>query len=158
MNTFIVYFSWSGNTEKTAKNIAKKTGGEWFRLERQIPYSKDYNTCAYVEAKEEIEGKIRPEVKMPLPDICRYDRVILAFPIWWYTSPMPVWTFLESYPDWRGKAIYVFANSYTDDPGYFTTSIADAKKSARNADTRPGLFNKDIAKLDTWLLENGFNN
>ena len=52
MNTLIVYFSWSGNTEKIAKDIAKKTGGELFRLERQIPYSEDYNTCAYAEAKE----------------------------------------------------------------------------------------------------------
>ena len=48
MNTLIVYFSWSGNTEKIAKDIAKKTGGKLFRLERQIPYSEDYNTCAYV--------------------------------------------------------------------------------------------------------------
>lgn len=46
MNTLIVYFSWSGNTEKIAKTIAKKAGGELFRLERQIPYSEDYNTCA----------------------------------------------------------------------------------------------------------------
>lgn len=158
MNTLIVYFSWSGNTEKIAKDIAKKTGGELFRLERQIPYSEDYNTCAYAEAKEEIDKKIRPDVKRPLPDVSRYDKIILAFPIWWYTSPMPVWTFLESYPDWKGKTVYIFANSYTDDPNYFTTSIADAKKSARNADIQPGLFNKDIKKLDRWLAENGFNN
>ena len=100
--------------------------------------------------------KIRPEIKQPLPDINKYDKIILAFPIWWYTSPMPVWTFLESYPNWQGKKIYVFANSYTDDPNYFTTSIEDAKKSAKKADIQPGLFNKDIANLDTWLKENGF--
>lgn len=62
-----------------------------------------------------------------------------------------VWTFLESYPNWQGKKIYVFANSYTDDPNYFTTSIEDAKKSAKKADIQPGLFNKGIANLDTWL-------
>ena len=156
MSTLIVYFSWSGNTEKIAKKIEEKTGGELYRLERKVPYSEDYNTCAYVEAKEEIDKKIRPEIKQPLPDINKYDKIILAFPIWWYTSPMPVWAFLESYPNWQGKKIYVFANSYTDDPNYFTTSIEDAKKSAKDADIQPGLFNKDIANLDTWLKENGF--
>ena len=55
--------------------------------------------------------KIRPEIKQPLPDINKYDKIILAFPIWWYTSPMPVWTFLESYPNWQGKKIYVFVTS-----------------------------------------------
>lgn len=156
MKTLIAYFTWSGNTEKIVREIVAKTGGELFRIERRIPYSEDYNTCAYKEAKEEIDTKTRPQIKCPLPDIMRYDGIILAFPIWWYTSPMPVWTFLESYPDWKGKTVYIFANSYTDDPGYFTTSIADAKNSARNADIQPGLFNRDIKKLDTWLAEHGF--
>jgi len=37
-----------------------------------------------------------------------------------------------------------------------TVSIEDAKKTAKNADIQPGLFNKGIANLDTWLKENGF--
>jgi flavodoxin len=156
MKTLIAYFSWSGNTEKIAKQLSVKTGGEMYRIERRNPYSKDYNTCAYVEAKEEIDKKIRPEIKYPLPDLQKYDKVILAFPIWWYTSPMPVWTFLESYPDLKGKTIYIFANSYTDDPKYFTTSIADAKASAPTADIQPGLFNGEIKRLDQWLKKNGF--
>ena len=82
MKTLIAYFTWSGNTEKIAKQIAVKTGGEMYRIERRIPYSKDYNTCAYVEAKGEIDNKIRPEIKCPLPDLQKYDKVILAFPIW----------------------------------------------------------------------------
>lgn len=156
MKTLIAYFSWSGNTEKIARNIAAKTGGDLFRIERQIPYSRDYNECAYHEAKDEIDGKIRPEIKRPLPNICNYDSIILAFPIWWYTSPMAVWSFLEAYPDWKGKTIYIFPNSYTDDSQYFTTSMEDAKNSARNADIQPGLFNKEIKKLDAWLTEKGF--
>lgn len=156
MKTLIAYFSWSGNTEKIARNIAAKTGGDLFCIERQIPYIRDYNECAYHEAKDEIDGKIRPEIKRPLPNICNYDSIILTFPIWWYTSPMAVWSFLEAYPDWKGKTIYIFPNSYTDDSQYFTTSMEDAKNSARNADIQPGLFNKEIKKLDAWLTEKGF--
>ena len=156
MKTLIAYFSWSGNTEKIAKQIVAKTGADMFRIERKVPYSEDYNTCAYREAKEEIENKIRPEIKTPLPDVEKYDSLILAFPIWWYTSPLPVWRFLESYPDWKGKKIYLFANSYTDDHNYMTTSLKDAKASARNADVVAGLFNKEIEGLDEWLKQNNF--
>ena len=156
MKTLVAYFSWSGNTEKIAKQIVAKTGADMFRIERKVPYSEDYNTCAYKEAKEEIDKKIRPEIKTPLPDIDKYDNVILAFPIWWYTSPLPVWRFLESYPDWKGKEIYLFANSYTDDYSYMTTSLKDAKASARNANVVAGLFNKEIDNLDSWLSQNNF--
>ncbi|WP_051656848.1 flavodoxin [Butyrivibrio sp. AE3004] len=69
MKTLVAYFSWSGNTEKIAKRIVAKTGADMFRIERKVPYSEDYNTCAYREAKEEIEKKIRPEIKTPLPDV-----------------------------------------------------------------------------------------
>ncbi|MBQ8971650.1 MAG: hypothetical protein IJ074_01020, partial [Clostridia bacterium] len=46
MNTLIAWFSWSGNTERIAREIAQKTGGDLFRIERETPYSSDYNTCA----------------------------------------------------------------------------------------------------------------
>ena len=155
MKTLIVYFSWSGNTEKIARTLAIKTGGTLFRLERRIPYSSDYNTCAYKEAKEEHDEMILPELKTPLPDVMAYDRIILAFPIWWYTFPMVVASFLSSITDWKGKRIDVFANSYTDDPQYMVTSLRDVKHYAKNADVHRGLFNKEIDHLDQWLAENG---
>ena len=119
MNTLIAWFSWSGNTRDIAERIARKTRGELFRIEREVPYSTDYSTCAYREAKEEADKRLRPAIKGPLPDIADYDAVIIAFPIWWYTMPAPVKTFLERWPDWHGKRLYVFANSYTDDRSQF---------------------------------------
>lgn len=156
MKTLIAYFTWSGNTEEIAKTLQKKTGGNLFRIQREIPYSTDYNTCAYTEAKEEADKHLRPSIVGPLPDIAAYDAVILAFPIWWYTSPMPVATFLESYPDWNRKKLFIFANSYSDIPTQFINSIRDAMASAHGADVRPGLYNKDFEKLPKWLKENGF--
>ena len=52
MKTLIAYFSWSGNTVQIAEKLARKTKGDLFRIEREIPYSTDYHTCAYKEAKE----------------------------------------------------------------------------------------------------------
>ena len=155
MKTLIAYFSWSGNTEKIAREIQKKTGADLFRIERETPYSTDYNTCAMDEAKPEWEQKQRPHIKKPLPDIAEYDAVIIAFPVWWYTFPMVIATFLESY-DWSGKKIFVFANSYSDIPSQFDTSVKDTLACAKNAEVHEGLYNKQIIKLDEWLKENGF--
>ena len=69
MNTLIAWFSWSGNTRDIAERIARKTRGELFRIEREVPYSTDYSTCAYREAKEEADKQLRPAIKGPLPDI-----------------------------------------------------------------------------------------
>ena len=156
MNTLIAWFSWSGNTREIAERIARKTRGELFRIEREVPYSTDYSTCAYREAREEADRQLRPAIKGPLPEIVDYDAVIITFPIWWYTMPAPVKTFLERWPDWHGKRLYVFANSYTDDRSQFMNAMVAAMECANGADVRPGLYNKDIEGLCAWAKENGF--
>ena len=156
MKTLVVYFSWSGNTIPIAEKLAKKTSGDLFRIERKVPYSTDYHTCAYGEAKEEADKHLRPAIKQPLPDLAAYNAVIIAFPIWWYTMPAPVMTFLESYPDWQNKKLFVFANAYSDIPTQFVNAMRDAAACAKGADVHPGLYNKDIDKLCSWCKENGF--
>ena len=52
----------------------------------------------------------RPEIAFKVDDMAQYDTVIIGFPIWWYTSPTIIKTFLESY-DFSGKKIAVFATS-----------------------------------------------
>ena len=68
-----IYFSWSNNTKKIVDAVSAAVKGDVVRLERKIPYSTDYNTCAYVEAKEEYEKKIHPEIKDLNIDFSKYD-------------------------------------------------------------------------------------
>ena len=156
MKTLIAWFSWSGNTETVAAALRQKAGGDLFRIEREIPYSSDYHTCAYTEARAEAEGQLLPALRGPLPDIGAYDAVILAFPIWWYTAPRPVISFLKSDPDWRGKRIFVFANACSDIPAQFANALRDVMAAAPGAQVRPGLYGLEMEALPRWLRENGF--
>ncbi len=52
----------------------------------------------------------RPPFVDDLESIDEYDTVFLGFPIWWYTAPRIVFTFLEQY-DFSGKRIIMFATS-----------------------------------------------
>ena len=143
MKNLIVYFSWSNNTKKLVEQIHQKFNFDTVRIERSIPYSRDYNECAYVEAKEEVEKKIHPSIKEVNLDVNGYHNILLFFPISWYTFPMPVGTFLEQINGFQGK-VYLFANSYTNDPQYMANSLKDCKKINAKIKFEAGLFNKSI--------------
>lgn len=151
MKNLIVYFSWSGNTDKLVKEINKKFEYDTVKVERAEAYSDDYDTCAYVEAKEEWEKRIHPEIKELGVDVNAYDRILLFFPIWWYTFPMPIATLIEGLKGYRGE-IVAFENSYTNDPKYADNSIKDLKELDGALNVRQGLFNKS-AKEHVEFIE-----
>ena len=95
MKTLIAYFSWSNNTKRLVEEVNKKFDFDVVRIERETPYSEDYNECAYVEAKDEVSKHIHPEIKKLDIDFDGYDIILLFAPIWWYTVPMSILTFIE---------------------------------------------------------------
>ena len=57
MKTLIAYFSWSNNTKSLVEKINEKFNYDIVRIERAVPYSDNYDICAYKEAKEEVSEK-----------------------------------------------------------------------------------------------------
>lgn len=143
MKNLIIYFSWSGNTDKLVKETNKKFGFDVAKIERAEPYSNDYDTCAYVEAKGEWENHIHPEIKGLNVDVRNYDRILLFYPIWWYTFPMPIATLIEQLKGFKGE-IVLFENSYTNDPNYVENSMKDFKNIDNTLNVKQGLFNKNV--------------
>lgn len=142
MKTLIAYFSWSNNTKRLIERVNTEFNYDVVRVEREVPYSEDYNTCAYVEAKEEVEKRLTPEIKSINLDFNSYDKILLFFPIWWYTFPMPIATFIKNLKGFKGEVV-VFANSYTNDPQYMSNSMRDLKNIDDKITFKEGLFNKD---------------
>lgn len=52
----------------------------------------------------------RPEMKEKHIGLEKYDTIILGFPVWWYTAPRIINTFIES-NNLEGKKVYVFVTS-----------------------------------------------
>ena len=145
-----------GNTEIAAKNIAELTGGDLFKIERVTPYSGDYKTCVE-EAKEEIRGNARPELIAYPENFQDYTLIILGYPNWCGTMPMPVWTFLEKF-NFSEKTILPFC---TNEGSGMGVSERDIRKLCPQADVKNGLSirggnvqhaGKEIAE---WLKQNG---
>lgn len=146
----VAYFSWSGTSERIAQNIISQTGADSFRIERETPYSDDYNTVAYGEAKDEADNNARPPLKDPLESVAAYDKIILCYPIWWHTAPMTVGTFLESY-DLTGKKIYPISQSASMNTSQYDQSVAFVKECAKGATVDDGLFTKDNNAIQEYI-------
>lgn len=143
MKKLIAYFSWSGNTKRLIEGINKEFAFDVVEIKREAPYSSDYQQCAYVEAKEEVSKNIHPKIHPIDININDYEEILLFFPIWWYTFPMPIASFIESIKGYKGK-VTLFMNSYTNDPQYVDNSLRDFKKIDSAINVAAGLFNKSI--------------
>lgn len=152
MRTLIAYFSWSNNTKRLVEGINQRFDFDVVRIEREVPYSKDYNQCAYVEAKEEVENSVHPAIRDLDVEFDRYDMILLFCPIWWYTVPMPVLTFMEKLGDYKGKVI-LFANSYTNDPKYMENSMRDLKGINPDIRIEEGLFNRSTNEHIRFIVQ-----
>lgn len=146
----VAYFSWSGTSQRIAQNIISWTGADAFRIERETPYSTDYNETAYGDAKTEADTNARPPIKAPLASVAQYDKIVLCYPIWWHTAPMTVGTFLERY-DLSGKQIYPVSQSASMDRSQYTQSVAFVRDCAKGGSVDSGIFSKDTAAIRTYI-------
>ncbi len=112
----VAYFSWSGTTERMAGIIADITGADLFRIEPVVPYPTEYTPCTEV-ARAEKDSNARPAIKDAVSNWDDYDVVFIGCPVWWWTTPMIIHTFCESY-DFKGKTVIPFctyAATYRDE-------------------------------------------
>lgn len=93
----IVYFSHSGHTRRLAACIQRLTGGDLAEIRPLAPYPRDYDAVVDM-AKEEQRRNARPPIAALRPDPAACDTLLLGYPNWWGTFPMPVATFLETCP------------------------------------------------------------
>ena len=85
-----------GNASVLARFAAAATGGDLFEIETVKRYPADYYACTD-EAQTEKRANARPELAAHVENMDAYDTVVLVYPNWWGTMPMPVYTFLEEH-------------------------------------------------------------
>lgn len=95
-----------GNAEIVAQFIKNQVGGDMFSIKVSEPYSSDYDECLD-RASEEKAHNARPTLTFSVNNMDEYDIIFLGFPNWWYTVPMAIYSFLDSY-NFGGKTIVPF--------------------------------------------------
>lgn len=109
----VAYFSASGVTRGVATQLAEVTGGTLHEITPLQPYTAadlDWTDKQSRSTVEMQDKSSRPAIKDTLTNMADYDVVYVGFPIWWYTAPTIINTFIESY-DLKGKTLIPFATS-----------------------------------------------
>ena len=145
-----------GNTEIVVNLMKEIIDAKSFKIEMKNPYSPVYMTCID-EAKKDLRENARPELVSYPDSIDEYDTIILAYPNYWGTMPMAVFTFLEKY-DFSGKTILPLC---TNEGSGMGSSEKDIKKYAKGANLKKGLSITGSAaasskkSVQKWLAANG---
>ena len=155
--TLVAYFSASDAhvTAQVAKTLAEAADADLFEIVPEQIYSNDDLDWNNEKSRSTLEMKdstARPAVASKVENMDQYTTIYVGFPIWWYTAPRIVNSFLEQY-DLTGKTIIPFATSGGSDMG---KSGEDLKKaSAPNANwILPGKVlngNPPVDSLKVWI-------
>ena len=108
----VAYFSASHKTKNVAEKIANVIDADIFEIEPKEKYTSadlnwnDKNSRSSIEMNDK---NYRPEIVSAL-DVTDYDEIIIGFPVWWYTAPTIINTFIEE-SNLKGKTVIPFCTS-----------------------------------------------
>lgn len=95
-----------GANQYLALLIARATNADTLRITvERGHYPSTYNELATF-ARNEAGNNSHPMLTSRDVDMSNYDNIFISTPIWWYSLPMPILSFLDKY-DLSGKRVFV---------------------------------------------------
>lgn len=113
MKVLVSYFSATGNTAAAAQALAEVMGADLHEIVPAAIYTEadlDWRDTLSRSTFEMKDPAARPALAEPTTDVSGYDVIFVGFPIWWYTAPRIINSYLES-GDFSGKTVIAFATS-----------------------------------------------
>ena len=156
MKVLVSYFSATGTTKAVAQDLAKTMNADLYEIEPQELYTQadlDWTDSTSRSSLEMKDLSSRPKLKNPQPNVDDYDVVFVGFPIWWYTAPTIINSYLES-ANFEGKTVIAFA---TSGGSTIEKSVKDLKKAYPKCVWKNGklLNSYTQSDLQAWKKELG---
>ncbi len=149
-NVLVAYFSASGVTKGVAESIANENGYDIFEIVPEEIYTPadldwtDRNSRSTIEMNDK---EFRPPIAGTC-DVSGYDTVVIGFPVWWYTAPSIINTFIESV-DLTGKTIKPFC---TSGGSGIDKCVSDLQATYPELDFSRGMrFTGNVSKAKDWI-------
>lgn len=152
MNKILIcYFSASGTTKNIAEKIKNALEGDLFEIKPTEAYTKEDLDWTNEKSRSSIEMKdktSRPSIVENIKNIKDYNTIVIGFPVWWYTAPTIINTFIEE-NDLTNKEIYIFVTSGSSSE---TSSFSDLKQTYPNLNFISAKRYKGTESLDEYKL------
>ncbi len=155
MKVLVAYFSASGVTKGVAQQLAEVAGADLHEIKPEQPYTEadlDWRDKQSRSSVEMQDKNSRPAITGKLADMKAYDVIYVGFPIWWYTCPTIINTFMEAY-DFQGKTLIPFA---TSGGSSIKKACEDLKAAYPNINWKEGKLLNHASKdeLKKWVESN----
>ena len=151
--SLVAYFSASGTTDRVAKHLAEAADADLYEIKPVQAYSRadlDWTDRSSRSSIEMNDPASRPELADHDANIDAYDTIFIGFPIWWYTAPHIINSFLESY-DFAGKKIVLFATSGGSGLGHTAQALEPSCPGATIIDGKLLNGNPSVKNLRKWI-------
>lgn len=148
----VAYFSAGGVTAKAAKALAEAAGADLYEIRPEVPYTREDLDWMDKKSRSTVEMNdpaSRPALADADADISGREVIFVGFPVWWYTAPTIIKTFLETY-DFAGKTIVPFATSGGSGLGDTEKTLQAVVPGAKVADGRMLNGRLNAAELKAW--------
>lgn len=148
----VAYFSASGVTANAAKILSEAAEADLYEIRPAVPYTpadldwQDKNSRSSIEMND---SGSRPALADKSMNVDEYDTIFLGFPVWWYTAPTIIKTFLEAY-DFAGKTIVPFATSGGSGLGKTAETLQETVPLATVTDGRLLNGKQNVEELKKW--------
>ena len=129
MAALVIYSSQTGTTTAGAEMLAGLKTADLVEIKPERPYEMSYGKTVLTSMKE-ILTKARPELAMEIPDVQKYDRLMIGFPVWCGAAPNVVLTLLDDL-DLNGKHAAVFTTSGATKPTKLAVKLKKMYPEAR---------------------------
>lgn len=153
MKTLVAYFSASGVTRDVSIKLNDIVGGDLFEIVPEEKYSNEDLDWTNKNSRSSIEmndSNSRPKISSRVLDISQYDRIFIGYPVWWYTFPRIINTFLEEY-DFSGKEIVPFCTSGSSGIGSASVDIAKIVPAARVLEGKRLSKSSSDEEIKAWI-------
>ena len=144
-SSLVAVFSKSGHTKSIAEFIAHEINAPVHEIITEKKYPSTY-VMTILESRKEFKHSEYPAlVSEPVPNFADYTRILLGFPVWFFTCPMAVASWLKLY-DFTGKEIYPFC---TSGGSSCTKATSKIRELCPGANVHDGIR---ITKIDSALV------
>ena len=149
----VAYFSASGVTGKAAEKVAHAAGADLFEIKPEVAYTKADLNWMDKKSRSTLEmndPSSRPAITGSVENMAQYDCVVIGFPIWWYTAPTIIKTFLEAY-DFSGKKIALFATSGGSGFGNTVRDLQPSVDASTKFVSEKLLNGATMSEIENWV-------